>query len=72
MKNDVKMWTQNFNFESTTNVENRIVNVEDLPESHKAGRRIGNVMTNEMMMMHYCGLKAPHEIREKRNFVHDG
>ena len=49
-------------------MENRIINVEDLPESHKTGRRIGNVMMNETMTMCYRGLKASHEIRGRNNF----
>ena len=55
-------------FDSTGNVENRIISLEDLPESCEAGRRIGNTMINEMMTMHYRGLKAPHEIRGRNNF----
>ena len=55
-------------FDSTGNVENRIVSMEDLLESHEVGRRIRNTMTNKTMMMHHCGSKAPHEIRGRNNF----
>ena len=48
------------------NMENRIVNVEDLPESCEVGRRIGNMMMNETMTTHYCRSKAPHEIKGEK------
>ena len=49
-------------------MENGIINVEDLLESHEAGRRIGNVMTNETMTTHHHGSKAPHEIKGRNDF----
>ena len=57
-----------FDFEATSNVENRIVNVEDLPASHMEGRRMRKAMTNETMTAHHCGSKALHEIRGRNNF----
>ena len=55
-------------FEPTNNMENRIVNVEDIPASCKEGRRIRNVMINEMMTTHCHGSKAPHRIKGRNDF----
>ena len=54
--------------ETTGKMNNGIMMKDNLPESHKNGRRTGNPMINETMTTHCRGSRASHETRGRNNF----
>ena len=61
--------TQKFSVSKpTNNVNNRIINVDDLPELHEEERRIGNIMMNNTMTMCHRRLKALLEMKGRDDF----
>ena len=66
--NTQRMDTHFFVSQSTNNVNNRIIDIDNLTESHKEERRIGNIVMNKTMMTHCHGTKALHKINRRENF----
>ena len=49
-------------------MNNRIIVIDEMTQSHKDGRMIGNILVENMMTMCYRGSKALHEMRGRENF----
>ena len=49
-------------------MNSEIINIDDVPPSHKDGRKIGDLSVPNTMTMHCCGSKALHKIKGAENF----
>ena len=49
-------------------MNNKIINVKDIPESHKEGRRTSTTTKQDAMTTHYRGTGVIHEMNGRDNF----
>ena len=53
---------------TTSNMNNEMINIDDMPPSHKDGRKIRDLSVPNTMTTCYHGSKTLHEIRGTENF----